>query len=625
MKKNTSIIGTVQSIPVSALSLSEKNVRKTGGQSIDDLAASIKAQGLIQNLTVMPINGSGRYEVVAGGRRWRALRSLIKAKALPKDHEVPCKIVSEHEAEEISLAENVIREAMQPADQFEAFKGLIDKGQPIEDVAARFGVTPLLVKQRLKLANVSPALIAQFREKEVTLEQMMALAVTDDHAAQERVWSAARQPWQREPQELRGALTETDVDASRDRRAKYIGVAAYEKAGGAVRRDLFSDAVYLGDVALLDKLTEEKLARAAVRVQKEGWGWVEQRIQCDYSELHSFGRLALSLRNPTKKEQSEIDALNKEQVALEQEYQEEISEERSDELDLAVRLIEERLAEIEQARRVDDAEAKAAAGALVFLGNDGSAHIERGLVRSEDCKALRAQQPQNADDIESSNDSKAEKAEFSDALTRRLTAERTQALRASFAKQPAHALTALVHALVLAQFYDDPATALDITVRDEAHLQRTGGDLDQTKAGQALHALRCELQMALPSDAADLWAWMIEQDQATQLTYLAYCLAPAVNAVQDRSSNSHTQTRRPIAASHALAALLHFDMADWWLATQENYFGAVSKVRLIEAVRETKGDEVAARLEKMKKGDAVAAASNALDGTRWLPSILRRR
>lgn len=624
MKMNTTTTGSVQSIPVSALSLSAKNVRKTGGQAIEDLAASIRAQGLIQNLTVTPINGSGKYEVVAGGRRWRALRSLIKSKALPKDHEVPCKIVAPQEAEEISLAENVIREAMHPADQFEAFKGLIDKGLPIDDVAARFGVTPLLVKQRLKLANVSPALIAQFRENELTLEQMMALAVTDDHAAQERVWNAARQPWQREPHELRGALTETDVDANRDRRARYVGLAAYEKIGGAVRRDLFSENVYLPDVELLDKLVQEKLARAATRVKKEGWGWIETRLQCDYAELNAFGRLAPTRREPTKKERKELDALDTEYAALEQEFNSEITEQREAEIDVAINVIDERRAEIEESRIVEDDTARSHAGALVFLDQSGAARIERGLVRPEDRKALRAAQPENAENANLPKGNVAT-AGFSDALTRRLTAERTQALRAAFAAQPTNALTALVHALVSAEFYDSADTALDLSVRDQANLQRAGGNLSESKAGQALQALRSQLQTALPSDAADLWAWMIEQTLATQLAYLAFCVAPAINAVQERAKNDHTCSQRPIVASHALAALLHFDMTDWWQATLENYFGSVSKAKLIEAVREAKDDEAAARLEKLKKGEAVAAAVNALEGTRWLPSLLRQQ
>jgi len=622
MQKN--IVGTIQSLPVSALVLSPRNVRKTNRNPIDGLAAAIKAQGLIHNLTVAPINGSGKFEVVAGGRRWRALRHLIKTKALPKTHKVDCKIVAAEMAEEVSLSENVSREDMHPADQFDAFKTLLDKGLPVGDIAARFGVTPLVVKQRLKLANVSPALVALFREDKITLEQMMALAVTDDPAAQERVWSAGRQPWQRESRELRAALTEGDIDAKRDRRAKYVGIEAYEKVGGVVRRDLFSEDVYLTDGALLDRLTEEKLARAVARVRKEGWGWTEYRVQSDYSELHSFGRLAPTLRKPTKKEQGELATLDQKQFSLEQELEQEITDEREREINDELQLVAERRGENEQAREVDDVDARTRAGALVVLGHEGAVHIERGLVRPEDRKVLRTMQSGGEPDTGSS-EAKAEKPEFSDALTRRLTAERSLALRASLAAQPVHALTALTHALVLAAFYDDRSTALDIAVRDEAHLQRAGGNLDETKAGRALHALRTELQSTLPNDAADLWAWMIEQNQATQLKYLAYCIAPSVNAMQDRASSTHTCTQRPIAASQSLAALLSLDMADWWQATSENYFGSVSKAKLIEAVRETKGDEASARLEKLKKGDAVVAAATALDGTRWLPSLLRQR
>jgi ParB family chromosome partitioning protein len=329
-------------------------------------------------------------------------------------------------------------------------------------------------------------------------------------------------------------------------------------------------------------------------------------------------------KQPTKKEQGELGALDKKQSSLEQELEQEITEEREREVNDELQLVTERRAEIEQAREVDDTDARAKAGVLVVLGHDGAVHVERGLVRAEDRKVRRAERSDGEPNTNSS-EAKAEKPEFSDALTRRLTAERSLALRASLATQPVHALTALTHALVLAAFYDDRSTALDIAVRDEAHLQRAGGKFDETKASQALHVLRTELQAALPNDAADLWVWMVEQNQATQVKYLAYCIAPSVNAMQDRASCTHTYTQRPIAASHSLAALLGLDMADWWQATSENYFGSVSKAKLIEAVRDTKGDEESARLEKMKKGDAVAAAATALDGTRWLPSLLRQK
>jgi ParB family chromosome partitioning protein len=191
------------------------------------------------------------------------------------------------------------------------------------------------------------------------------------------------------------------------------------------------------------------------------------------------------------------------------------------------------------------------------------------------------------------------------------------------AAQPAHALTVLVHSLVLATFYHDKSSVLVVTVKDESALPRSGIDADKTQAAQAMHGLRSELQAALPAEASDLWVWMTAQDQTKQLRYLAYCIAPALNVMQDRAMAHHTTSARPVEAAQPLAALLGLDMADWWQATAESFFASVSKAKLLEAVREAKGNEVAYRIEKMKKADAAVAAAAALDGTRWLPSLLR--
>ncbi len=183
-------------IPLNKLIRSPLNARKTGGESIDDLAASILAHGLLHNLTVIKHHtsngeGAGKYEVIAGGRRLAALQRLVKAKKLAKTFDVPCKIVEASAAEEASLAENSIRMPMHPADQFDAFRSLVDQGKDIEDIAARFGVTPTTVRQRLKLANVAPRLFELYRQNQINLDQLMALAVTDDHDAQEQVWDSS--------------------------------------------------------------------------------------------------------------------------------------------------------------------------------------------------------------------------------------------------------------------------------------------------------------------------------------------------------------------------------------------------------------------------------------------------
>ena len=137
------------SVPLNKLVRSERNVRKTGGESIDDLAASILAHGLLHNLTVIEQRSgkgtsSGKYEVIAGGRRYAALQRLAKEKKLPKTFAVPCLIVEASAAVEASLAENTIRVAMHPADQFIAFRDLVYSGLGVEEVAARFGVSQSL-------------------------------------------------------------------------------------------------------------------------------------------------------------------------------------------------------------------------------------------------------------------------------------------------------------------------------------------------------------------------------------------------------------------------------------------------------------------------------------------------
>ena len=227
-------------IPLSQLRPSSRNVRKSGGASIPELASSIARVGLLQNLTVTASSDGEHYEVVAGKRRLAALKLLAKRRKLAKTHEVPCLLVPDASARTVSLTENVQREAMHPGEQFEAFAALVAEGRPVEDIAADFGVTPLVVQRRLKLANVSPRLLADYRADTVTLDQLMALAITDDHSAQEAAFYDAPQ-WQRSAQALREHLTEREIDATRDALARFVGIETYEAAGGGVRRDLFSD------------------------------------------------------------------------------------------------------------------------------------------------------------------------------------------------------------------------------------------------------------------------------------------------------------------------------------------------------------------------------------------------
>ena len=267
------------SIDLSKLMPSPRNVRRHTAGRVEEQAALIDSQGLMRNLVVTEqVVGRGKtrrvkFAVAAGERRRRALLLLQQRGRLPKGHEVLCELVPPERAMEVSQAENSVREAMLPAAEFEAFHALIDEGKGVEDVAARFGVSVLTVQRRLKLSALSPKLLALYREDGIKLDQLMALTLSDDHAVQERTWFDA-QAWDRTPAALRRRLTVGEVEPAGSAMVRFVGIDAYEAAGGVVRRDLFDDEQrrLLSDPSLLDRLATEKLEALAAAVRDEGLG-----------------------------------------------------------------------------------------------------------------------------------------------------------------------------------------------------------------------------------------------------------------------------------------------------------------------------------------------------------------
>jgi ParB family chromosome partitioning protein len=243
-------------IPLNCLKKSPKNVRQVphSKQHIEALAVSIQTHGPIQDPVVETERDrdgrpTGCYLVTAGEGRRLAQQLRVKVKWIPADHPIRCTVDDEHNPQAVSLAENQLHEPMHPADQFVAIKALVDSGKPLEDVAADFSLTPIVVQRRLKLANVAPEFIAMYREGKarITLEHLMALAITDDHIRQQQVWKEIPEHG-RSPQALRDALTADEVSLS-DPVARFVTLKVYERAGGAVRRDLFGEE---GDAYLVE-------------------------------------------------------------------------------------------------------------------------------------------------------------------------------------------------------------------------------------------------------------------------------------------------------------------------------------------------------------------------------------
>ena len=620
-------------VPLSRLVLrpTGRNVRKTVPRmSIPELAASIQRVGLLQNLIVIPSADGEHYEVVAGGRRLAALKLLAKKHRIAKDWQVPCLQVADGTARTASLTENVQREAMHPADQFEAFAALVAEGRPIEDIAADFSVTPLVVQRRLKLANVSPRLMADYRADAVSLDQLMALAITDDHAAQEGAFYDAPQ-WQRHPSHLRERLTEREIDAYRHPLVRFVGLDSYEAAGGGIRRDLFAEGdagVYLTDAALLERLAQDKLAGIAATVRAEGWAWVDATPGVTHADLHAFQRAPRERREPTKREAQRIEKLQSKMQELAAAIDDALDaddEDKADALQEEGEAVGEQLQALEDGLQDYSPNVKAAAGAIVTIDRSGEAVIHRGLMRETEAKALRTLERlrQGFGSADAENDDEAEDGEqpkaaaMSDRLAQRLSAHRTAALQIEAARHPQVALAALVHGMVQTVLQPDAygdglPLGVRLTVQDR--LEGMAPDWPESPAAVALRELQQVAGEALPEDSAELFAALLAKSQDELVRLLAVCVASTVDVVTPRAT-----VQQP---GEELAQAVGLDMAAWWKPTAEGYFKHVSKAVILDAVGAFAPESVT-RLAKLKKADIASEAERLADGTGWMPAIFK--
>ncbi|AEB84532.1 ParB/RepB/Spo0J family partition protein [Alicycliphilus denitrificans] len=626
-------------VPLSRLVLrpTGRNVRKTPRMSISELAASIQRVGLLQNLIVIASADGEHYEVVAGGRRLAALKLLAKKHRIGKEWEVPCLLVADGTARTASLTENVQREAMHPADQFEAFAALVAEGRPIEDIAADFSVTPLVVQRRLKLANVSPRLMADYRADAVSLDQLMALAITDDHTMQEAAFYHAPQ-WQRHPSHLRERLTEREVDAYRHPLVRFVGLDTYEAAGGGIRRDLFAEddaGVYLTDAALLERLAQDKLAGIAATVRAEGWAWVDATPGVTHADLHAFQPAPRERREPNKREAARIEKLQTKMHELAEAVDAAMDaddEDKADALQEEGETLGEQLQALEDGLQDYGANVKAAAGAIVTIDRNGEAVIHRGLLREAEAKALRTlerlrqgfsseSEAENDDEGEDGDDERQPKiAAMSDRLAQRLSAHRTAALQIEVARHPQAALAAVVHSMVQTVLQESrygfkrDSLPLGVSLKVQDRLEGMAPDWPHSTAAVALRELQQVAGEALPEDSAELFAALLAKPQDELVRLLAVCVASTVDVVTPRAT-----PRQP---GVELAQAVGLDMTAWWQPTAEGYFKHVPKAAVLQAVGEYAPDQVS-RLAKLKKADIASEAERLADGTGWMPAIFK--
>jgi ParB family chromosome partitioning protein len=629
-------------VPLNRLKASPRNARKVkhSEAAIEALAASIRAKGMLQPPVVeieRAANGAatGNYLVTIGEGRRQALRLLVKRKAIKRTHPVRVTVDTENDAHEISLDENITREAMHPADQFEAFRKLAqDRGFGPEEIGARFGVSAHVVRQRLRLGAAAPELMDAYREGTITLDILTAFCVSEDQDRQRQVM-AQMGPYP-SIYAIRRAMTEAKVRAD-DRRVGFVGLEAYEAEGGAVLRDLFTEdgGGWLEDPILLDRLVADKLTGLAEDArQREGWKWAG--VCADVSQTADFGRVYPVVVVRSESEVAEM-------AALSEEYDRLISE--ADAVELLPPEIDARLEAIDKALQAYGPdydytpEARARSGVMVMLGHDGLARFERGLVRTED--AASAPPPPweeeagkgevetgggrggPEDDLPPSNgdgDRDGEPAPLSERLLMDLTAHKTMGLRDAVQADVAAALATVVHAMALQVFYPGYGDFTPLQLRlSVGGLERHAPGVGDGPAGRRV-ADRLEAWGArLPEGAADLWAVMASMGRSDLLDLLACCAGAGLHAVRD----SHDRRPGAWAQAETLAAAVRLDMTGTWSATAASYFSRVSKTRVLEAVTEAVGPEEAGRIVGFKKGDMADAAERLVEGRGWLPVVLR--
>lgn len=639
-------------IPLDMLARSDKNVRKHTATGIAELAASIERDTLLQNLTVevAPPGHAHTHEVVAGGRRLAALQLLAKQGKIPGTMLVPCKVVSAAEGEAVSLAENQLREAMHPIDQMQAFVDRVMAGDPVADVAARFGVTETFVRQRIKLANVSPALLEAYRAGQMTLECLQAFTITDDQARQLEVWNELNDDdfGSFDADDIRGALLRETVDA-KDYRLKFVGLKAYQKAGGAIiKADLFAEDAreVVSDPALLDDLVGEKLQKKAAKLQKdEGLAFVEVRVGSGFSEWREadFCRATVQQLQPNDEQGALLKELEDKIEALGKQQEEAADAENMEEYDRLEGEIDELQAKVDaigEALKAPHPDEVEHIGAFLCLYSDGKAEVERNIIRKEHrakAKAAPAGERTSAagdgDDADQEQLA-AQKSAHGEKLIRRLTAHKTAILRDMMMPHVGDGSIALgvtVFHMLVEDLRGDEMVGwvqppLTMTTRTLNRLEAAADDIESSPAvarslrleNELLDPIRAALaEVAEDGKEAALLAYLSPLPVAHLLKLLSLCVSKRLDVVAGAEGQRGT--------SGVVAEMLLTDkiVARGWEPTRAGYLDHVSKPQIIAAVTEACGAETAATLAPMKKAEAAERAEQLLAGTGWLPSPLR--
>ncbi|MBT9444118.1 MAG: hypothetical protein IV086_00305, partial [Hyphomonadaceae bacterium] len=565
-----------------------------------------------------------------GARRLAALKLLAKAGTIARDHGVPCLVIDDDAASEISLAENVQRAAMDVMDEVDAFAALVAEGMSIDDVARRFGATLRHVEQRLALARLSPKIKVAYRKGEVSLDAARAFCISDDPVQQETVFRQLAKPIVHAAG-VRAHLTQGRVPAN-DRLAALVGVDAYEAAGGRVVRDLFEpDLVYLDDGDLLRRLAYEKAEGWRATLLAEGWGWIDINLGHARFEGIASERLHPSTRPLDAAERERLSQVEAEMAALEALLADAHDDDpRFVDLD---RLDGDRDAIRDAARDWDPALMRHA-GVVISLDHDGRPSFAKGVIKRADLKTIaklraRAGVDPVAGAGGASTDKTTDKApdpatsppatggpRLSRGLVEQLTGARTTALRAALAQHPHAALALLVHALGARSAGAAPTPGVDVVNRP--HPANDAAPFD---------AARTALRDRWIDDPLTRLEALMQASVHDLLVALAVLVAETID-LRHAGTDADGPDRQNFA--DALAGALDLDMTAWWSPDLDFWMrcpkafilGALADAPTIAAPAPEDRMARAAAFGRMTRAELAAAATQMLAGAGWLPDLL---
>jgi ParB family chromosome partitioning protein len=613
-------------IPLNRLIASEHNVRRSDKKAdIEALAASIASHGLLQNLTVT-VAGDQRFAVTAGSRRHAALKLLARSGHIARDFAVPCQVIETGAASEVSLAENVQRVAMNAMDEVDAFAALSEAGLGIEDIARRFGCGARHVEQRLALARLSPKLKSAYRRGELSLDAARAFCMVDDHAAQERVFKTLGKPVTH-AQNVRAHLMQGRMRAS-DRIARFVGLEAYEQAGGRITRDLFEESeTFVDDADLLNRLASERLDAMKTDLLAKGWNWVNFNLGHARFDGGAGERIYPMRRPFTDAERIEIEEIEAQLDALDETLAE--SDEDDAGWDKRNDLEAQKQGIIEPTISWDPA-LMSLCGVVISVDHDGLPSFAYGLIAKADRAKLKKLQRERTDADAPADGADAANAATEDddvppwapvstlpkAVVRDLTRLRTIALREHLSVSPHTALALGVFAMVQRGLFHGQAAGVQIDLR-----------CANVEDAPALEAARIALSEIIPDDEAEALAWLLDQPVATLLEILAVMVASSLDLIHEGASGQDKARQH---RADVLAAKLGLDMRANWSANAD-FFTRLPKVRLLDLLKQAletsdlNGVEQSCELKtraKLKRSELAAHLAQLLGPSGWLPDVL---